>query len=47
MRKQFWSSKHVIVTGGAGFLGSSIVRQLHNRSVGACGDSPGLDFGAV
>ena len=35
MTKQFWSNKHVIVTGGAGFLGSSIVRKLNERSVGA------------
>jgi GDP-L-fucose synthase len=27
----FWRNKHVIVTGGAGFLGTSIVRTLHER----------------
>ncbi|HLZ26213.1 MAG TPA: GDP-L-fucose synthase [Chloroflexota bacterium] len=35
MTPAFWSNKHVIVTGGAGFLGSSIVRKLDARSVGA------------
>jgi GDP-L-fucose synthase len=35
MTNDFWSTKHVIVTGGAGFLGSSIVRKLNARGAGA------------
>jgi NAD(P)-dependent dehydrogenase (short-subunit alcohol dehydrogenase family) len=33
--QQFWTNKHVIVTGGVGFLGSSIVRKLHERGAHA------------
>lgn len=29
--QQFWQAKRVIVTGGAGFLGSFIVEKLHQR----------------
>ncbi len=33
--QHFWRTKHVVVTGGAGFLGSAIVRKLRERSAGA------------
>jgi len=29
----FWSSKKIVITGGAGFLGSHIVEQLHCRGI--------------
>ena len=29
--KEFWRDKRVIVTGGAGFLGSCVVEKLHQR----------------
>jgi GDP-L-fucose synthase len=31
----FWTDKHVVITGGAGFLGSAIVRTLRDRSPAA------------
>ena len=32
-RENFWQSKRVCVTGGAGFLGRVVVRKLHERAV--------------
>jgi GDP-L-fucose synthase len=33
--KDFWSSSRVVVTGGAGFLGSCVIEKLRQRQ---CGD---------
>ncbi|MBV9133924.1 MAG: GDP-L-fucose synthase [Chloroflexi bacterium] len=35
MASDFWTTKHVVVTGGAGFLGRVIVTKLHERGVRA------------
>ena len=29
----FWSDKKILITGGAGFFGSQVVNQLHQKGV--------------
>ncbi len=40
----FWSDRHVVVTGGGGFLGSAVVRALRDQAAGRVSAPSSTDF---